>query len=67
MSGPPMPAPDMSSVDPGLQPLLITLLYLFPGLALSVLCVRLWKKWKEHNLGGGMNVVEYWKISQERD
>lgn len=53
MSGPPLPASDMSGVDPGLQPTLIALLYLFPGLALAVLCVRLWKKWRENILGGG--------------
>ncbi|KAH7398496.1 hypothetical protein BKA66DRAFT_556670 [Pyrenochaeta sp. MPI-SDFR-AT-0127] len=47
-----MPAPDMSGVDPGLQPTLITLLYLFPGLALAVLLVRFWRKWKDNLLGG---------------
>lgn len=48
-----IPAPDMSGVDPGLQPTLITLLYLFPGLALAVLLVRFWRKWKDNLLGGG--------------
>jgi hypothetical protein len=51
-AGPP-PAPDMSHVDPGLQPLLITLLYLFPGLALLVLLVRFWRKSVDRLLGGG--------------
>ena len=50
---PAMPPPDMSKVDPGLQPTLIALLYLFPGLALAVLIVRFWRKWKDHLLGGG--------------
>jgi hypothetical protein len=49
----PMPAPDMSGVDPGLQPTLIALLYLFPGLALAVLLVRFWRKSVDHLLGGG--------------
>ena len=55
MSAPagPMPAPDMSNVDPGLQPTLIALLYLFPALALAVLTVRFWKKYVDHILGGG--------------
>lgn len=57
MSGPgampAMPPPDMSNVDPGLQPALITLLYLWPGLALAILVVRFWRKWKDNLLGGG--------------
>lgn len=48
-----MGPPDMSNVDPGLQPTLIALLYLFPGLALAVLIVRFWKRHRDHNLGGG--------------
>jgi hypothetical protein len=48
-----MPAPDMSGVDPGLQPALITLLYLFPALALAVLLVRFWRKYVDGILGGG--------------
>ncbi|KAL5117904.1 hypothetical protein ACEQ8H_004223 [Pleosporales sp. CAS-2024a] len=44
------PMPDMSHVDPGLQPTLIALLYLFPALALSVLLVRFWRKWVDHLL-----------------
>jgi len=52
-AGPP-PAPDMSNVDPGLQPVLIAMLYLFPGLALTVLMVRFWRKSVDHLLGGGM-------------
>ena len=49
----PLPAPDMSNVDPGLQPTLIALLYLFPGLALFVLMVRFWRKYVDRLLGGG--------------
>ncbi|KAI4934188.1 hypothetical protein J4E85_002044 [Alternaria conjuncta] len=52
MAVPAFPAPDMSGVDPGLQPTLIALLYLFPGLALAVLMVRFWRKWQDHILGG---------------
>jgi hypothetical protein len=52
-AGPP-PMKDMSNVDPGLQPTLIALLYLFPGLALLVLLVRFWRKSVDHLLGGGM-------------
>jgi hypothetical protein len=48
-----MPAPDMSGVDPGLQPALIALLYLFPALALAVLLVRFWRKYVDGILGGG--------------
>jgi hypothetical protein len=48
-----MRAPDMSGVDPGLQPTLIALLYLFPALALAVLLVRFWRKWVDGILGGG--------------
>ncbi|KAF1846542.1 uncharacterized protein K460DRAFT_367295 [Cucurbitaria berberidis CBS 394.84] len=44
--------PDMSGVDPGLQPALVALLYLFPAIALAVLLVRFWRKWKDHLLGG---------------
>jgi hypothetical protein len=51
-TGPP-PVPDMSHVDPGLQPTLIALLYLFPGLALIVLLIRFWRKSIDHLLGGG--------------
>jgi hypothetical protein len=47
------PVPDTSIVNPGLQPLLITLLYLFPGLALLVLIIRFWKKSIDCLLGGG--------------
>ncbi|KAI8942620.1 hypothetical protein NX059_000673 [Plenodomus lindquistii] len=47
----------MSGVDPGLQPTLITLLYLFPGLALAVLFVRFWRKWKDNLLGGDDAVI----------
>jgi hypothetical protein len=53
MAAPAMPAPDMSGVDPGLQPTLIALLYLFPALALAVLLVRFWRKWVDGILGGG--------------
>ena len=63
MSGPPMPAPDMSGVDPGLQPTLLALLYLFPALALAVLLVRFWRKWKDHLLGGGKE--EPYETSEE--
>jgi hypothetical protein len=52
--GPPPGPPDMSNVDPGLQPTLIALLYLFPGLALTVLIVRFWKKHSDRIFGGGM-------------
>jgi hypothetical protein len=48
-----IPAPDMSHVDPGLQPLLITLLYLFPGFALLVLIIWFWRKSVDRLLGGG--------------
>lgn len=48
------PVPDMSNIDPGLQPTLIAMLYLFPGLALIVLMVRFWRKSVDHLLGGGM-------------
>jgi hypothetical protein len=51
--GPPPGPPDMSNVDPGLQPTLIALLYLFPSLALAVLIVRFWKKQSDRILGGG--------------
>jgi hypothetical protein len=54
MPAPIMPAPDMSGVDPGLQPTLIAMLYSFPGLALVVLLVRFWRKWIDNILGGGM-------------
>ncbi|KAF2133475.1 hypothetical protein P153DRAFT_420346 [Dothidotthia symphoricarpi CBS 119687] len=47
-----MPPADMSNVDPGLQPVLIALLYLFPFLALAVLVVRFWRKWTDKLLGG---------------
>jgi hypothetical protein len=53
MAAPAMPAPDMSDVDPGLQPALIALLYLFPALALAVLLVRFWRKYVDGILGGG--------------
>lgn len=63
MAGPgaagPMPMPDMSNVDPGLQPTLIALMYLFPGLALAVLLVRFWRKSVDHLLGGGEEVTIY--------
>lgn len=52
-TGPMPPMPDMSHVDPGLQPTLIALLYLFPAVALSVLIVRFWRKSADHLLGGG--------------
>ena len=52
-----MPPPDMSNVDPGLQPALITLLYLFPGLALAVLLIRFWKKYVDRIFGGGMSYL----------
>jgi hypothetical protein len=53
MVSPPLGPPDMSGVDPGLQPALIALLYLCPGLALSVLLVRFWCKFKDELLGWG--------------
>jgi hypothetical protein len=62
MLAPGMPAPDMSGVDPGLQPTLIAMLYLFPGLALVVLLVRFWRKWVDKILGGGMN-TQLWLLS----
>ncbi|KAH5372447.1 hypothetical protein HBI49_062290 [Parastagonospora nodorum] len=55
-AGPP-PVPDMSHVDPGLQPTLIALLYLFPGLALLVLLVRFWRKSVDHLLGGDDAII----------
>ena len=51
-----MQPPDISTLDPGLQPALIALIYLFPGLALLVLIVRFWRKWSEKLLGGGKTI-----------
>lgn len=62
MAVPAFPGPDMSGVDPGLQPTLIALLYLFPGLALAVLMVRFWRKWQDHILGGGMSTWLQWLV-----
>jgi hypothetical protein len=62
MPAPGIPAPDMSGVDSGLQPTLIAMLYLFPGLALVVLLVRFWRKWVDNILGGGMN-TQLWLLS----
>jgi hypothetical protein len=47
------PPVDVSRIDPGLQPVLIALLYGFPGLALIVLLVRFWRRKIEKQLGVG--------------
>jgi hypothetical protein len=59
------PPVDMSHVDPGLQPILIALLFGFPAAALIVLIVRFWRKASEKRLGGGRcSSVRYANLSR---
>jgi hypothetical protein len=59
------PPVGMSPVDPGLQPILIALLFGFPALALIVLIVRFWRKASEKRLGGGRcSSVRYTNLSK---
>lgn len=47
----------------GLQPLLITLLYLFPGIAGLIVAVRIVRKRVDRALGGGMNYADLCCVS----
>jgi hypothetical protein len=59
------PPVDLTQVDPGLQPLLIGLLFGFPAAALIVLIVRFWRKASEKRLGGGRcSSVRYANLSR---